>query len=190
MGTMIDVIGRGTVGTALAERWREAGHDVVVLSRDAPVRPEAEAVLLAVPASVVVQVAGARAAELDGRLVVDATNDVSAATRDLAGAIQAAAPGAHVVKAFNTVFATFYASPVGADVADMAYCGDEGVPRPLVEQLIEEAGFRPVDAGPLSAAPDLEGFARFVIRTATAVGRGPFTYRLSRRGEHDGVDVG
>lgn len=176
------MIGRGQVGTALADRWRAAGHDVAQLDRSTPVRPGTEAVLLAMPASVVVQVAAARAAELDGRLVIDATNDVSGATRDLAGAIQAAAPGAHVAKAFNTVFVTFYEAPVGSELADMVYCGDD-LPRPLVEQLIEEVGFRPVDAGPLSAAPDLEGFARMVIRTATAVGRGPFTYRLSRRGE-------
>lgn len=182
MAAVIDVIGRGTVGESLAARWREAGHDVAVLDRTTPVREHADAVLLAVPARVVVQVAGARASELDGRLVIDATNDVSAATRDLAGAIQAAAPGALLAKAFNTVFATFYASPVGSERADMAYCGDD-IPRPLVEQLIEDAGFRPVDAGPRSAAPDLEGFARFVIRTATAVGRGPFTYRLSTRDE-------
>lgn len=189
MTYVIDVIGRGTVGEALAARWRDAGHDVAELDRTTPVREHADAVLLAVPAKVVVQVAGARAAELDGRLVIDATNDVSAATRDLAGAIQAAAPGALVAKAFNTVFATFYEQPVGAAVADMAYCGDDDVPRALVEQLIQEVGFRSIDAGPLSAAPDLEGFARFVIRTAVAVGRGPFTYRLSGRGEQGGDDV-
>jgi 8-hydroxy-5-deazaflavin:NADPH oxidoreductase len=180
---VIDVIGRGTVGFSLAERWREAGHDVAVLGRATPVRERADAVLLAVPARVVVHVADTRAAELEGRLVIDATNDITAATRDLGGAIQAAAPGALVAKAFNTVFATFYEHPVGAAVADMAYCGDPEVPRALLEQLITEVGFRPIDAGPLSVAPDLEGFARLVIRTATAVGRGPFTYRLARRGE-------
>lgn len=182
MATMIDVIGRGRVGAALAERWRAAGHDVVLVDRATPVRGGAEAVLLAVPAAVAVQVAGGRASEAAGRLLIDATNDVSGGIPNLAGAIQAAAPGARVVKAFNTVFVTFYEAPVGPELADMAYCGDD-VPRDLAEQLIADAGFRPVDAGPLTAAPDLEGLARLVIRTAMVVGRGPFTYRFSTRDE-------
>lgn len=178
----IDVLGRGRVGAALAARWQETGHDVVLVDRATPLREAAEVVLLAVPASVVVEVVTARAEQLAGRLLIDATNDVSGGIPNLAGAIQAAAPGARVVKAFNTVFATFFESPVGPEVADLAYCADEG-PRELVEQLIADAGFRPVDAGPLSAAPDLEGLARLVIRTAMVVGRGPFTYRFSTRDE-------
>ncbi len=178
----IDVLG----GAALARRSRQAGRrpatDVVLVDRATPLREAAEVVLLAVPASVVVEVVTARAEQLAGRLLIDATNDVSGGIPNLAGAIQAAAPGARVVKAFNTVFATFFESPVGPEVADLAYCADE-VPRELVEQLIADAGFRPVDAGPLSAASDLEGLARLVIRTAMVVGRGPFTYRFSTRDE-------
>jgi 8-hydroxy-5-deazaflavin:NADPH oxidoreductase len=185
MPRTIDVIGRGRVGHALAERWRDAGHDVLELGRDDPVRATSEVVLLAIPSSVVVEAVGGRAADLADKVVIDATNDVSGAHPDLAGAIAAAAPAAQVVKAFNTVFATFYAEPLGSALADMAYCTD-AAPRALVEQLIQDAGFRPVDTGPLAAAPDLEGMARMVIRTATAVGRGPFTYRFPPRDEHAG----
>ncbi|WP_158276581.1 dinucleotide-binding protein [Paraconexibacter algicola] len=175
----IDVLGRGTVGAGLAARWEAAGHDVRLLGRADAVRGDADAVLVAVPAAAAVAAVADRAAQLAGRTVVDATNDVSGAIPDLAGAIAAAAPDAHVTKAFNTVFARLYdAIAAHPGRADMAWCGDDPQARATTERLVRDAGFRPVDCGPLAAAPDLEGFARLVIRTAYAVGRGPFAYRF------------
>ncbi|MBJ7471036.1 MAG: hypothetical protein JHD16_07015 [Solirubrobacteraceae bacterium] len=180
----IDVLGGGNVGGGLAARWRDAGHAVRIVGRDEPIGADADVVLLAIPAAVVVGVVAERAEQLTGRVVIDATNDVSAPSSDLAGAIAAAAPGARVTKAFNTVFAALYdeiaAHPGGAD---MAWCGDDPEARTVTERLVQDAGFRPVDCGPLSAAPDLEGFARLVIRTAYTVGRGPFAYRFAAPGD-------
>lgn len=181
---VIDVLGGGSVGGALAAAWRGAGHDVQVVGRGGELRSEVDAVLVAVPAAVAGEVVAAQAEGLADRLLIDATNDVSGAIPDMAAVLAAAAPRAHVAKAFNTVFATFYERPVGAEAADLVYCTDAQSHRATLEDLIRDAGFRPIDAGPLAAARDLEGMARMVIRTAHVVGRGPFTYRFSTREEH------
>lgn len=179
----IAILGGGTVGGGLAQRWTREGHDVTVVPRTEGVPPDAEVVLLAVPAGVATEVVAARAHELDGMVLLDATNDVSATLGTVADRVAAAAPGARVVKAFNTVFAAIY-DEVDAHrgVADMAYCGDDAAAKDVAATLITDAGFRPLDCGGLEAAGDLEGFARMVIRTAYRVGRGPFAYRVGAPG--------
>lgn len=176
----VAVVGGGKVGGGLADRWRAAGHTVQVVGRNDAIDPAADVVLLAVPGDVATRVAAARAQELAGRTLIDATNDVSGDRGVLAQQIAEAAPGAKVTKAFNTVFAAIY-DEVSAHpgAADMGWCGDDPLARSHTAQLIVDAGFRPIDCGPLSAAADLEGFARLVIRTAYAVGRGPFGYRFA-----------
>jgi hypothetical protein len=68
----------------------------------------------------------------------------------------------------------------------MVFCGDDQDAKQLVATLIEDAGFRPVDAGALSMAGDLEGLARVVIETARTQGHGPFVYRFMAPGEVPG----
>lgn len=174
----IGIIGAGRVGGGLAEVWRRAGHEVEVSRRETVADTAAfgEVVVLAVPASSVGEVLGAAGA-LDGKIVVDATNNLSGGP----GAVEIAGlvPAARVVKAFNTVFASLYGEIADADrPPSMVFCGDDGPAKVAVAALIGEAGFEPVDAGPLSTAPDLEAFARLVIGIAYRQGRGPFVYRF------------
>lgn len=182
----VTVVGAGKVGGGLGSRWRKAGHDVFEAGREDPVDADSAVVLLAVPAAVAASVAADRADQLDGRVLIDATNDISAEIPCVAEAISAAAPGARTVKAFNTVFEAIYGEvDESPGQADMAYCGDDEDAKGLTADLIVDAGFRPVDCGGLEAAADLEGFARMVIRTAYNVGRGPFAYRFA-----DPADLG
>jgi predicted dinucleotide-binding enzyme len=83
--TSIGVIGSGNVGRAVGEAWRRAGHEVVYASRspDPPrTAPVAEAiaaadvVLLALPGGAVPQLLAEHGPALDGRVVIDATNDI------------------------------------------------------------------------------------------------------------------
>ena len=172
----IGVLGGGRVGGALAHSWQQAGHDVAVSTREtvAEAVAGADVVLLAVPASAAPEVLAA-AGPLDGKVLVDATNNLSGGPDG--AAIAALAPGAHAVKAFNTVFAQFFVEPP-ATRPTLVFAGDDSTAKEIVAGLILDAGFDPIDAGDHSQAADLEAFARLVIGIAYRQGRGPFTYRF------------
>jgi predicted dinucleotide-binding enzyme len=172
----IGVLGGGRVGGGLAGQWRAAGHDVTVSTREtiAETAAGADVVLLAVPAAAAPDVLAA-AGPLDGKVLVDATNNLSGGPDG--AEIASLAPGARCVKAFNTVFAQFFADPP-ADRATLVIAGDDAAAKDVVAQLVRDAGFDPVDAGDHAQAADLEAFARLVIGIAYREGRGPFTYRF------------
>jgi predicted dinucleotide-binding enzyme len=172
----IGVLGGGRVGGALANSWQQAGHDVAVSTREtvAETVGDADVVLLAVPASAAPDVLAA-AGPLDGKVLIDATNNLSGGPDG--ATIAALAPGARAVKAFNTVFAQFFAEPP-ATRPTLVFAGDDAAAKEIVAGLIRDAGFEPVDSGDHSQAADLEAFARLVIGIAYRQGRGPFTYRF------------
>jgi len=74
----IAVLGGGGVGSALAETWRERGHEVIVSTRDtiAETAAAGEVVVLALPAAAVPE-ALTTAGSLDGKILLDATNNLS-----------------------------------------------------------------------------------------------------------------
>jgi predicted dinucleotide-binding enzyme len=173
----IAVLGAGRVGGALAATWRASGHDVTVSTRDT-VRETAEGgdvVVLAVPATAAQNVLAA-AGPLDGKVLVDATNNLGGGPDGTA--IAGLAPGARFVKAFNTVFATFMHDTPPTRPASLVFCGDDGDAKALVARLIRDAGFEPVDVGGGEHTQDVEAFARLVIGLAYRQGRGPFVYRF------------
>jgi predicted dinucleotide-binding enzyme len=76
----IGSIGKGNVGGALTRLWQQAGHDVRAGGRDdsvADVAAHGDVVLLAVGAEAVEDVLQA-AGPLDGKVLIDATNDIDA----------------------------------------------------------------------------------------------------------------
>jgi predicted dinucleotide-binding enzyme len=81
------------------------------------------------------------------------------------------------VKAWNTVFAQVVAS--GATAA-VFVAGDDERAKETVIGLARELGHEPVDAGPLSAARELEALAGLVVRLAYGQGLGPFALTLQR----------
>ena len=92
--------------------------------------------------------AATHGAALDGKVVIDATNNVGAATFNSFHPIQAAAPSARVFRAFNTYGWENFADPVYDGVpADLFYAGPDGEPQIIVEQLIQNIGLRPVRVG-------------------------------------------
>jgi predicted dinucleotide-binding enzyme len=181
----IAIIGAGNVGRSLAGSIGRAGHSVVVSSSDpadaqaaaratgaraAATNGEAVAasdiVILAVPTANVVSLAKELGAALDGKIVVDVSNrptpDPSGAlqTLSIAEELQSAIPNAHVVKAFNTAFASRQADPaVEGQSVDGYVASDDDAARTTVLALVESIGFTPIDAGPLAVARTLEGMA-------------------------------
>ena len=183
----IAVIGAGNVGKALTGSAIRAGHSVTVSSKNGESARElaaatgaraaasdreaveaADVVILAFPWTAVDEVLGDVGEALTGKVVIDATNPVKAdysglATEGTSGAeeVQAKAPGARVVKAFNTAFAARQADPkvAGGLRVDGFVAGDDADAKATVLGLVEAIGFNPVDAGGLAMARYLEGMA-------------------------------
>ena len=70
----ITTVGSGTVGGGLAARWRTAGHEVTELGPDGGDASDADAVLVAVPSGAIDD-ALSKVTGLQGKVVIDATND-------------------------------------------------------------------------------------------------------------------
>ena len=119
-------------------------------------------------------------AKLAGKVVVDIANPLnstydglatapdSSSAEDLAKAI---ASGAKVVKAFNTTYAgTLLAGEVAGQPLDVFIAGDDADAKAKVAQIITDGGMRPVDAGPLSRARQIEGMQLLHIVTQGTLG--------------------
>lgn len=174
----IGVIGSGNVGSGLARFWERAGHEVRVSTRDTVGETAAfgEVVVLAVPDAACEDVLSA-AGPLEGKVLVDATNPLGGAAT--CADVARLAPGARVVKAFNTLFAQVYDGiPAAEGPPSHVYCGDDAKAKETVAQLIRDVGLEPVDAGGLEVAPQVEAFAQLIIGIAYRQGRGPFFYRF------------
>lgn len=182
----IAIIGAGNVGGGLAAAATKAGHDVVVSAADpasaskaaantgataaatnADAVQGADAVVLAVPHGAVAQVVADLGAALNGKTVIDATNPLNDSYTDLttsgtsaAEALQQQVPGAKVVKALNTVFASRYATPSeNGQPLDAFLAGDDADAKATVTELVTSLGLRPVDLGGLRMARTLEELA-------------------------------
>ena len=137
---------------------------------------------MAVPGSVAVDVARSLAKQLEGKVVVDCNNPLvwtdgpvwnPPPEGSLAAAIAKAAPGARVLKGFNTFGAEFHGDPNHAGApANVFYAGDDAEAKKTFAEIATKAGFRPVDAGPLRNAAVLENVAMLWIHLATVGGHG------------------
>lgn len=165
--TSIAVIGGGNIGATIGEAWRRAGHDVAYASRS-PEPPRtvaipdaiagADVVLLAVPGGAVPDLLREHGAALDGRVVIDATNDIGAARMHHADAYAEHAAGARFARAFNTLGYELFAEPrIGGEVADLFWCGPEDAG---IERLVEDVGLRPVRIGDIDAIDVVDGAGR------------------------------
>jgi predicted dinucleotide-binding enzyme len=182
----VGVIGAGRIGGNAARLLAAAGHEVLLSYSRTQSRLESlaagigerarvgtvaeaarfgDAVMLSVPwgqVPAVIEEAGS----LAGRIVIDTTNQFAAggpaAIPDGLTAVQfnqRRLPGAHVVKAFNTLTSGFQASQAGRPAAErvvLFMCGDDQEAKRVVAGLIEDAGFAAADVGGLAAAGPME----------------------------------
>src|ERR1041385_1020612 len=95
----VAVLGAGNIGATLAGKWAEAGHTVVLGTRDpngagvqaraervgagvathADAARDADVVLFALPGGAMEEATGALGHDLDGKVVIDATNTLGGA---------------------------------------------------------------------------------------------------------------
>lgn len=123
------------------------------------------------------------AGSLDGKIVITCVSgiqpDFSGQTIGLATdlkvsvaeTIQKLLPNAKVVEAFNTTFAEIIAADsrkFGADVPSVFYCGDDAEAKQIAASLIEDCGYKAVNAGNLMVARTLETLASAWVQFAVA----------------------
>ncbi|MEU3769800.1 NAD(P)-binding domain-containing protein [Amycolatopsis keratiniphila] len=176
----IGIFGAGGMAEALGGQW--AGHDVMVAARDlakaakisarvgtwAETARASDVILLALPAASVLEVLAA-AGNLDGKVLIDCTNAVGPGAvltvPDQAARIAAAAPGAHVVKAFNLCEVDVWrmTPPVfGGRPLAVPLCGaPEAVE--VVSALVRDLGCTPLNAGGLDRAGLMEATMAFMV---------------------------
>ena len=208
----IAIIGAGSVGGTLGTAWANRGHEVVFGVRDAAdaklkellargdgkaraagikdAAAAAEVVALTVPWPAA-QDALRSAGDLRRKILLDCMNplkpDLSGLTvgHTTSGAehVTTWAPGARVVKIFNTTGFPNMANPEYREGPSMMlYCGDDAQAKTLAAQLAAELGFEPYDVGPLTEARLLEPFALVWIHLAVLQKMGTgFAFRLMRR---------
>ncbi|MGW1803483.1 NADPH-dependent F420 reductase [Streptomyces sp. NPDC002078] len=175
----IGIIGAGAMAAALGGQWERAGHQVVAAGRSrgevrAAVEHGTDAVLLAVPYAAAVDLVAGLEAALHGRVLIDCTNPVGGPDFGLLTAggpaaaqrIAAAAPAAHVVKAFNLCHESVWrlTPPVfGGRPLAVPLCGDDEDALTVVRRLVRDLGCTPLNAGGLHRAGLLEATAALLI---------------------------
>ena len=154
----------------------KAGGGVMTADTVAGAAKAGEVVVLATsPWSGTEAVVKATAADLAGKVLIDCTNPMKPDMSGLAvdgttsGGEQVAgwAPGARVIKAFNTIGIAGMANPVFlGQAASLLIAGDDADAKAVTSRLAEELGFEVVDAGPLRLARSLEQLALLWVTLA------------------------
>lgn len=192
----IVVVGGGRVGGALARGWVAAGHDVRVALRDPNTEharelvafgasvgalddaaTDADVVVLAVPSSVVAGVLP-RLGDLQGKIVVDCTNEIGAGATlgTRAGTsspeqIAHIARGARLVRAFNQQGVETLTDARFDDRRAVSFvASDDAEARAAVAALSGDLSLDTVDAGSLANARLLDHLAIVWLAASQAIG--------------------
>ncbi len=165
----------------LADELRSAaksGASVTAAAMGSPI--QSEAVILAVYYSSVPAILSQYGNQLAGKIIVDITNPLNATFDDLAtppGSSAAeeiakmAPASAKVIKAFNTTFAgTLVSGNVAGQSLDVFIAGDDAQVKERLSQAFKASGLRPIDAGPLRRARQLEGIGLLHIALQGTLG--------------------
>ena len=175
----VTVLGAGNMGSAIAGIVEKSGNTAQVLSTgDAAQAVAGDIVVLAVPYPAVPQIITERGDELAGKIVVDITNPLNFETFDslvvpadssATAEIATALPRSTVLKAFNTTFAaTLAAGTIAGQPTTVLIAGDDADAKARLAQIVTAAGLRPIDAGDLRRARELEAIGFLQITLAAA----------------------
>lgn len=184
----IAIIGTGEVAGALGPEFALQGHEIIYGSREparasvqalvhrtqgnASAATPANAVVgagivvLAVPGALVESITKSLG-DLSGKIIIDPTNHFvsgSDGRPEMAGdtsngeIIQAMAPNAYVVKAFNTLnWSTMVDPDSSGGPVSIPLVGDNADAKAVVAGLVEEMGLEAIDVGPIRYARYIEG---------------------------------
>jgi predicted dinucleotide-binding enzyme len=177
-GNTVEVMGRDQ---AKAEALAKALGDGASTGKWGAV-PAGDIVITALLADGVVPVVAEYADALAGKVIVDISNPFNATADGLTHggetsiaqeAAKVAAPGASVVKAFNTIFRNVLEN----GRPNVFLAGDNAQAKSAVATFIESLGLRPLDVGDLKMAHWLEGMGLITMGLA-ANGIGHWDFAL------------
>jgi len=179
----IAIIGLGNIGKGLAGALANTAHNVTGVKKGddlAAAVKDADIVILSTPYDASADVAGQ--ADFSGKIIIDVSNPVTAdfsalqLGHDSSAAEEVARlmPGATVVKAFNTIFASHYASglKIGGQPLQTFVASDDEAARETVKSLAADIGLEARDAGPLKNARYLEPMGFMNIQFGYVLGQG------------------
>lgn len=198
----IGVLGTGVVGTTIASKLRELGHEVLIGSRTAgadavpfaDAAAHGELVFNCTNGAASIEALQAAGADnLAGKVLVDVSNALTGSqeaplfvTNDdsLGERIQRAFPDAKVVKSLHTVNAAVMVDPTRVPGEhDIFVCGDDDEAKAQVAELLESFGWpreHILDLGGISAARGTEMYLALWLRLWGAVGSADFNIRVVR----------
>ena len=204
----VAIIGTGQVAKALGPEFAAQGHTIVYGSR-APGREDvvelvnatsndasatvpteavkdASIVVLAVPGLMVDEITR-NLGDLSGKIIIDPTNPLviedgrfsRGVETSNAEIIQSAAPGSHVVKAFNTLNWQTMIDPdsTGGPVT-IPLVGNDKAAKQTVAELVEGMGLEAIDLGPVDQARWIEGM--LILRINSRRNGQSFEYHLRK----------
>ncbi|EME57691.1 NADP oxidoreductase, coenzyme F420-dependent [Amycolatopsis decaplanina DSM 44594] len=183
----IGIFGAGGMAEALGGQWAATGHEVMIAARDQAkadalagkisaragtweeTARASEVILLAVPAPSAPEVLAVAGKSVAGKMLIDCTNAVGPGATltapDQAARIAAAAPDAHVVKAFNLCDVDVWrmTPPVfGGRPLAVPLCGSPEAVE-VVSSLVRDIGCTPLNAGGLDRARLMEATMAFMV---------------------------
>ena len=187
----ITVLGTGNIGSTLGRKWAATGHAVVFGVRDvtaekvqsllaetaAQAASVAEAiatskiVVFAIPGTAVAATVAANKDQLDGKIIIDATNKIREAEMNCFAVFAEHTPQASLFRVFNSLGWENFADPIfNGEQADHFYCGDSGPAQETVHSLIADIGLRPVYIGGRDQVGVVDNLVRLYF--ALAIGQG------------------
>jgi len=188
----IGIIGSGRIGTAVGKRLARAGHTVMFGSRDAQKAAAiasdvghgaqggsyadavhfADVLVLSTPWQATREVIESLP-PLDGKILIETTNDFTGESDEsTTRRVAQWAPAAHVVKAFNTIFYNLIEGEPTVIRPAVFLVGDSDAARQTVSQLVQDAGFDPIDFGSLADAHHVDALAKAIIHLSGRPGMG------------------
>jgi len=206
----IAVIGTGQVGGALGPEFAAQGHTIVYGSRDpstsdvadlvartgenssattpAEAVVNADIVVLAVPGMLVEEITNSLG-DLSGKVIIDPTNPLMRTESGLVFGvetsngeiIQAAAPNAYVVKAFNALnWASMINPEESGGPISVPLAGNNAAAKDTVAKLVEGMGLEAIDIGGIENAHWVEGMLILWINNRYFSDRPSFDYHLRK----------
>lgn len=205
----IAIIGTGDVAKALGPEFAAQGHTIIYGSRnpdglkaqdlvkisgdgasavsqqDAVI--DADIVVLAVPGMMVAEITKALG-DLSGKIIIDPTNPLERTALTLqhgvdssnAQIIQDLAPGADVVKAFNTLnWKTMIDPGNSGGPVSIPLAGDSRSAKKVVAELVEGMGLEAIDVGGIENAHWVEGMLMLWINNRIS-DRDAFDFHLRK----------
>jgi hypothetical protein len=210
MAETIAVIGTGNVGTALGTEFAAQGHTIIYGSRDpskksvrklvkqtgngasattpADAVRNADIVVLAVPGLLVEEITKSLG-NLSGKIIIDPTNPLKRSGTNFefgvdtsnGEIIQAAAPDAYVVKAFNTLnWVTMVDPEESGGPVSIPLVGNSTDAKETVAKLVEGMGLEAIDLGGIENAHWVEGMLMLWINNQYGGTREPFDFHLRK----------